>query len=429
MTNTVAEVVKNEVMVGGMTPWALLINYLPVFIFSYIAVLIFTPLFRQIALATDVVDAPDDARKIHKSATPYLGGLAVFMGILIGIAISYMLVSGEPSMYRPLPLSIVGGMIAITFTGLADDVWGWDPRLKIAGQLVAAALLAVNDIGTQVAAGLFGYLFGTPIVEFMIPLPFMDVPIDVTYWMGTFIVAIFVLGGCNASNLIDGLDGLLSGTVAIIAIGFLMLSLMMASVLTETDVAIISRYIPEDILASEGATLSGARITLCMALLGSVLGFLPHNFNPATIFLGDCGSLLVGYCCVVIILMFGEQGQTHLVLAGLLIFGVPIIDTILAICRRKVQGLSMSAPDARHLHHVIKGWLGGVKSAVLAVYGIEIVMAGIGVTLGILSLREDIRILVVYIVFIAIYSIVAIIGIRMGISRRSRSKLDSANPS
>ena len=410
----------SDVIVGDVSAWALFVNYLPVLVFSFLAVLVLTPVFRQLALASGVVDNPDDARKIHKKATPYLGGLAVFTGLLIGIAISYALVADEPSAYRPLPLSIVGGMLAITFTGLADDVWGWDPRLKIAGQLVAAALLAVNDIGTQVAAGLFGYLFGMPIVEFSIPLPFMDIPIDVTYWMGTFIIAMFVLGGCNASNLIDGLDGLLSGTVAIIAIGLLFLSLMMASALTESDLNVISRYIPEDIISSEGVTLSGARITLCMALLGAVLGFLPHNFNPATIFLGDCGSLLLGYCCVVIILMLGEQGQTHLVLAGLLIFGVPIIDTILAICRRKVQGLSMSSPDARHLHHILKSWFGGVKRAVLAIYGIELIMASIGTTLGVLSLLGDIRMLVVYIVFIALYSLVAVAGIRMGISRRKR---------
>ena len=410
-----------EVMViGGVTPWSLFVNYLPVLIASFFVVLFATPVLRRVALATGVVDAPDDARKIHTKTTPYLGGLAVFLGVLIGIAISYLLVVDEPSAYRPLPLSIVGGMLAITFTGLADDVWGWDPRLKIAGQLVAAALLAINDIGTQVAAGLLGYLFGMPIIEFAIPLGFIDIPVDLTYWMGTFIIATFVLGGCNASNLIDGLDGLLSGTVAIIAVGLMVLSLIMASTLTEVDLAVISRYLPESILMSEGATLAGARITLSMALLGAVLGFLPHNFNPATIFLGDCGSLLLGYCCVVIILMLGEQGQTHLVLAGLLIFGVPIIDTILAICRRKVQGLSMSAPDARHLHHVLKSWLGGVKRAVLAIYGIELVMALIGTTLGILTLFGEIRMLVLYVVFISVYFVTALVGIRMGISRRNR---------
>ena len=414
-------------VVGDATVWSLLVNYMPVLVVSYLTVLVLTPVFRRIALDSGVVDSPDDARKVHKQATPYLGGLAVFFGILLGITVSYLLLANEPADYRPLPLSIIGGMIAITFTGLADDVWGWDPRLKIAGQLVAAALLAVNDIGTQVAAGLFSYLFGMPIIEFMIPFPFIDIPVDLTYWMGTLIIAMFVLGGCNASNLIDGLDGLLSGTVAIISLGLLILSLVMAASLTASDLDVISRYIPDDIVDNEGATLSGARITLCLALIGAALGFLPHNFNPATIFLGDCGSLLLGYCCVVVILMLGEQGQTHLVLAGLLIFGVPIIDTILAIFRRKVQGLSMSAPDAGHLHHVLKSSFGGVKRAVLAVYGIEFVMASIGVVLGILSLRGDIRIHVIYLIFIGLYGLVAVIGIRMGLVRKRKTMSCMAN--
>ncbi|MCH2132448.1 MAG: undecaprenyl/decaprenyl-phosphate alpha-N-acetylglucosaminyl 1-phosphate transferase [Phycisphaerales bacterium] len=410
-----------EAIVGNATVWTLLVDYLPVFVLSFLVVLFITPLFRQLALASKVIDLPDDARKVHHRAIPYLGGMAVFMGLLVGIAISYVLVAGEPAAYRPLPVSIVGGMIAIAFTGLADDVWGWDPRLKIAGQLVAAALLALNDIGTRVAAGLLDYLFGLSVLEFTVPTPVVDIPVNVTEWIGTAIIAIFVLGGCNAANLVDGLDGLLSGTVAIIAVGLLALSLLMASHLTEGDVAHLTTLLPDGVSGNEGVTLSGARIVLSLALLGAVLGFLPHNFNPATIFLGDCGSLLLGYCCVVVILMLGEQGETHLVLAGLLIFGVPIVDTILAIFRRKVQGLRMSDPDAKHLHHVLKAWLGGVKRAVLAVYGLELVLASLGVAVAAMVLLGDLRVLVVYLVFIGVYGSVVVIGIRMGLVQKRQS--------
>ncbi|MBG79587.1 MAG: hypothetical protein CMJ39_02610 [Phycisphaerae bacterium] len=415
--NTGSDLSQIDPVVGDVTVWSLIIDYLPVLVLSYVAVLIVTPLFRGLAIAIDVVDRPDVGRKIHKSATPYLGGLAVFFGILAGIAASYILIDGQPPEYRPLPVSIVGGMVAITFTGLADDVWGWDPRLKIAGQLVAAALLALNDIGTRVAAGLLEYLFGVSSLEYMIPL--VDVPFNVTEWIGTAIIAIFVLGGCNASNLIDGLDGLLSGTVAIIATGLLALSLAVAVYLTPVDVMIIASTMPEQMVADEGATLAGARIVLCMALLGAVLGFLPYNFNPARIFLGDCGSLLLGYLCVVIILMLGEQGETHLVLAGLIIFGIPIIDTILAIFRRKIQGISMSEPDAQHLHHVLKGWLGGVKRAVLAIYGLEFLLAISGVVLGYLVIIGEFRVMVLYLVFIAFYMLMALVGIRMGLLQKA----------
>ncbi|MEE2907412.1 MAG: hypothetical protein VX527_06215, partial [Planctomycetota bacterium] len=132
--------------------------------------------------------------------------------------------------------------------------------------------------------------------------------------------------------------------------------------------------------------------------------------------------------CIVIILMLGEQGQTHLVLAGLLIFGIPIVDTILAICRRKVQGLPMSAPDASHLHHILKAKLGGVKQAVLAVYGIEVCLAALGVALGALVLLGDLRVLIVYLVFITVYGLIGIIGIRMGLLQKRAKSMSAKVP-
>ena len=152
------------------------------------------------------------------------------------------------------------------------------------------------------------------------------------------IVAALVLGGCNAANLIDGLDGLLSGTTAIIGGGLLIISLLLALHLTGSDLAKLESTLPTAVVESEGLTLAGARIALCMALIGASIGFLAFNFNPAMIFLGDAGSLLIGYFCVTIILTLGELGQTHFVVAGLIVFGLPIVDTVLAITRRKSAG-------------------------------------------------------------------------------------------
>jgi UDP-GlcNAc:undecaprenyl-phosphate GlcNAc-1-phosphate transferase len=195
---------------------------------------------------------------------------------------------------------------------------------------------------------------------------------DIFYWTGTALIALFVLGGCNAMNLIDGLDGLCSGTAAIMATGLLAISLMMA---TGID-------IPDPF-----ESLAGVRIVLCLALLGAVLGFLPWNFNPAIIFLGDCGSLLIGYLLVVSILMLGERGDTHLVFAGLIIFALPIMDTALAILRRKIAGVPMSTADANHIHHLARRALGGVKRAVVALYGVS---AAFGV-LGVVALKVALR--------------------------------------
>ena len=116
--------------------------YLPVLIAAFLITLVCTPLARAFAFHIGVIDRPDEARKVHRRPVAYLGGVAVLVGLLGGIAVGYLL--EVPLAFRSLPMSIVVGMFAIVLTGLADDVWGWDPRWKIAGQLVAAAALAAN---------------------------------------------------------------------------------------------------------------------------------------------------------------------------------------------------------------------------------------------------------------------------------------------
>jgi UDP-GlcNAc:undecaprenyl-phosphate GlcNAc-1-phosphate transferase len=353
-------------------------GYILIFVAAFLVTVTATPLMRRLAIANGIVDRPSEARKVHRIPVAYLGGVAVFFGLFAGIVMSFFgpeLPHGLYEQHVPedtlelVPFSILLGITVITITGLWDDVFGLDPRLKVAGQLLAAAALAMNNVGVKVAAGVLapiGELIGNPDLVWAIPLP-VDLPlvggaltIDVIYWTGTAIIAIFVLGACNASNLIDGLDGLLSGVTAIAAAGLTVIACFMA--------------------AANDGPLDGPRIVLCLALLGACLGFLPHNFNPATIFLGDCGSLLLGYMTIVIILTLGDTGKTHYVIAGLTIYSIPIIDTVLAIVRRKLAGRPMSAADDQHLHHMLKRSV-GVKGAALILYGIGAVFAGLGVWL------------------------------------------------
>lgn len=356
-------------------------GYAGVFLVAFLVTLVATPFVRKLAIAMDIIDRPDEARKQHKFPIAYLGGFGVFTGIMAAIGYSYFMIDGPGGLLGPVPMSILIGIMAITFTGLADDVWGWDPRLKIAGQLVAAAALAVQDIGTRVAEGALAPIFGDAGTLLVSVGPMAMHSGDVFYWVGTALIAFFVLGGCNSMNLIDGLDGLCSGVGAIMATGLLVLSLVMVAGLDVVD--------PLD-------SMAGVRIVLCLALLGALLGFLPWNFNPAVIFLGDCGSLLVGYLLVVVILLLGEQGETHLVMAGLVIFALPIMDTSLAILRRKLAGVSMSQADANHIHHLAKRSLGGVKSAVVALYGVTILFGLFGITLGVLAIEQVVRLRIVY---------------------------------
>lgn len=385
---------------------SLLNTYAPVLITAFLVTLLATPPVRRLAERWGIVDRPDTTRKLHAYPVPYLGGIAVFLGLLAAIGVSYMMVHEVPSSFMPVPLAIVVGMVAITFTGLADDVWGWDPRLKIAGQLVAAAALAIENVGVNVAEGLLVPVFGPENLILHIPSPWGALPVDVVYWVGTGIIAVFVLGGCNSANLIDGLDGLLSGVVGIVAIGLLAISLLMVP---QTPVSAIQ---------SGDGTLAGARIVLCMALLGSVLGFLPHNFKPASIFLGDCGSLLLGYMCAVVILMLGEHGQTHLVFAGLIVFAVPIIDTTLAILRRKLAGTPMSAGDDQHLHHQLKRALGGVRRTVATLYFLSFLFAIVGVSLAALVMLTELRVRMIYTIAMILFGMVGMIAIKSARGRQ-----------
>lgn len=375
-------------------------QYIWIFVIAFCVTIVATPIMRRVAIFFGAVDHPTDLRKVHRMPIAYLGGVAVFLGILGGIVYSYFAIRYQGLMefhdisdehlnelYQPnsVPLSIVFGLTIITAIGLWDDVAGIPPMTKIGGQLMAAAALAYTNVGVEVAKGVLapiGNLMGNPEMLFTIPVVGIEFP--AIYWAGTAVIAVFVIGGCNASNLVDGLDGLLTGITAIAAAGLLFVALTLA-------------------LLDDGPR-DAQRIVLCMALLGACLGFLPHNFNPATIFLGDCGSMLLGFCTIVIILTLGDTGKTHLVFAGLFIYAIPIIDTVLAIVRRKMSGSSISDADDQHLHHMLKRAL-GVKGAVLTLYAIGAGFAVLGVAMSLGRARMAYAVALVFAAFIGVTAI------------------------
>lgn len=395
-------------------------GYIGVLIVAFLVTLLVTPIMRRLAVANGIIDKPDGDRKIHKMPIAYLGGVAVFLGLVGGILFSYLavafpdwgiiewhstahLVTDDPTNQFPwpVPISVILGLTVIMLVGLIDDVVGMEPRLKIGGQLFAAAALAYDSVGVQVAKGILsptiGEWLGNPDLTFFIPtgfaIPFLTetlptdqigISVHLIYWIGTAIIAVFVLGACNASNLIDGLDGLLSGTTGICAAALLIVALTLA--------------------VRDDGPRDAQRIILCMALLGACLGFLPHNFNPASIFLGDCGSLLMGFATILIVLTLGDTGRTHLVLAGLVIYAIPIMDTCLAIVRRKMAGKRLSDPDADHLHHMLKRAL-GVKGAVFSLYGIGIAFGALGIAMSLWRARVTYALAGMLIAYIAVISI------------------------
>ena len=367
-------------------------GYMAVLVASFVVALFATPIMRKLAIANGIVDRPSESRKVHRTPVAYLGGVAVFLGIMAGIMVSYLaLAAPEGSIITfhttqhlnpallpaPVPISIILGMTIIMLCGLYDDVLGISPRVKIAGQLFAAAALAIEDVGVRLAGGVMepiGVWIGNQDLTWTFELggaiPYLapggEISFDLIYWSGAAIIAIFVLGACNASNLVDGLDGLLTGVTSIAMIGLLIVALSLA-------------------LMDDGQR-DAQRVVLCLAILGACLGFLPHNWNPASIFLGDAGSLLLGYCTIVVILTLGDTAKTNLVFAGLLIYSIPIIDTVLAIVRRKLAGKSLADADDQHLHHMLKRSL-GVKGAVTALYAIGAGFATLGVVVSLSRAR------------------------------------------
>lgn len=389
-------------------------GYIAVLAVAFLVTLLATPIMRRLAVRYGIVDRPSEARKIHKAPTAYMGGAAVYLGIMAGVLLSYIAVAvpglldfhttshAEGGTPLGVPPSILLGLTVIMMVGLSDDILHISPHVKVAGQLLAAAALAIDDVGVRVAKNIIvpiaktlgintttldGTTIETVLLSIPIPTDLLStgaIHIDIVYWAGTAIIALFVLGACNASNLIDGLDGLLSGVTAIANVGLLIIALTMA-------------------IADDGPR-DAQRIVLCMAVIGACLGFLPHNFNPATIFLGDCGSLLLGFATVVVILTLGDTGKTNLVFAGLVIYSIPIIDTSLAIVRRKLARKKMSDPDSDHLHHMLKRGL-GVKGAVLTLYVIGASFAAIGVGMSLWRARASYLIALIYACFIAVIAI------------------------
>ena len=535
-----------------LTPSAMgLLNaFLPIFLVAFIVTLLTVPLVRWLAVKFDIVDHPDGGRKVHTYPVAYLGGAAVFLGMIAAILASYAIPLLGGGSYRIIadypivPLAITLGMFAVFTTGIYDDILHWDPRLKIAGQLVAAAGLAISDIGTAATRGLIDPFFGgwfkegstpylirvgesvreisvwtgidtTSIAYEWIWQPWYTVD-GIYYWAGMVFITLLVLGACNAANLIDGLDGLLSGSVGIMAAGFVAVAVILAIVdhpesgpapnLAEANAIAAVREVEFDrsdpdawtawssqaraswiaaaasaqadaqlVLDSAGDPagraealdlikdarnvaanvpwwidsedldgdgrwtaddasalqrhmetgigprpdwMAGSRLVLALALLGACLGFLPFNFNPAVIFLGDAGSLLLGYMCAVIILTLGSEGQTHYVIAGLIIFALPIMDTVLAILRRKLAGLPMSAPDRNHIHHILLRSFKSVKKAVVVLYTIDLVFVVIGVGLAAAVAFGFARYLLVYGVATVFFGMVGASAIKAALRHR-----------
>jgi len=372
-----------------LTANEVLAPYMPVFFAALIISFAATPMMRLLAIRNGVVDMPDFNRKMHLQPVAYLGGVGIFLGWLAGMSLCHFITPPDAKSVElglasvKFPFAIVIGAAVITLTGVIDDVYGISPRIKVGGQLFAAASLASMDVGTVLMSDTFQAIG--------LSFPYQD---QVAYTLGAIMIAIFVLGGCNSMNLLDGMDGLASGVAGIAATGFLFISIFIA----------IGVSNPEAVLPGVDIWTSPVRIVMCLAIIGAVLGFLPYNFNPANIFMGDAGSLLLGYLCVSTILLMAHApgAGPALVMAGTIVFALPIIDTSLAIVRRKLAGRPIFSPDSQHLHHQLRRSGLSVKQTVLFLYGLAAFFGFLGCLMVFLRWRYVLALFLVIFAFVSV---------------------------
>lgn len=294
---------------------------------TIISSFILTFLAKRIAIHIEALDMPNE-RKVHKVPMPRCGGLGIFGGFLIG----YMLY-GQPTTQM---LSILIGAFIIVLTGFVDDIKPIRARTKFFFQILAACVVVF-----------YGKTYFNEIT-------FLGLHLNFPTWINAIMSVIFIVAIANAINLIDCLDGLAAGISAI-------------------NFATIA------VIAFIGNKIGGLDIILSLIMLGSTLGFLGHNFPPAKIFMGDSGSLFLGFMIAVISLLGFKIATITSLVVPLLILAIPIFDTLLAIFRRLLKGESIGKPDKEHFHHQLLKMKFGTKKTVLIIYFINILFSVVSI--------------------------------------------------
>ncbi len=387
-------------MLAEMTPKYSLVDVLSerwwIALLAFFASLTATPVFRYLAYRKKVVDRPDDLLKPHGRPVAYLGGLGICVGLLAGLVMYVILMQDLGAVAQALvkslreldvrtllrnPLwNVIGvalGSVAITVVGLCDDLFDISPRTKILGQIMAAGLLLGGGVGTRMMQ------------VFIAPLG-VSLPFWVMAPCSAMICLVIVVMTCNATNLLDGLDGLCGGVTAIIALGFLALA---------TYLAMWGRFPGTDEL----------RVGLTLAMAGAILGFLPYNAPPASIFMGDAGSMLLGFFVATMMALFSTEGPLRWFLAAWFVFGLPLLDTSLAVIRRWRAGVSIFKGDRSHLYDQLVDRGMSVKQVVILFYDLAIVAAVLGVTFAI-SLRTRYAVIVYSVLILAVWVIFWVLG-------------------
>ena len=302
---------------------------------AFVISCLLTPLSIRVAAKIGAMDVPKDNRRMHKKAMPRFGGMAIFAGTEISLAI---FCHSDPKV-----IAILIGGVLIYAVGVLDDLKGLPAKVKFLLQIMCAVVIYIGGIRIDFIKNPLYRLLGDDS-----PL-YIHFPLAVS----VAITVIWIVGITNTINLIDGLDGLAAG-VAVIASGYI----------------------------SYAAVLSGQYgVGLAMiAVTGGALGFLPFNFHPAKTFMGDSGSLYLGFMIASISVLGSTKGATLIVtIVPFLALGLPIFDTIFAIIRRWINGTPIMEADKGHVHHRIMNTGIGQRRTVLIMYCISAIMGMVSI--------------------------------------------------
>ncbi|MCX4253693.1 MAG: MraY family glycosyltransferase [Bacilli bacterium] len=322
-------------------------NVLNIILVPFVTSLLLVPLIKKVAIHINAIDIPNE-RKVHKDPIPRIGGLAIFIAFLLGY-ILYGQVSTQM-------LSVLIGGFIIILTGIVDDIKPILAKYKFLCQTVSATIVVV-----------YGKLFFSNITLLGLNLVFPT-------WINMILSIIFIVAIINAINLIDGLDGLASG---ISSIYFLTIA----------------------VLGFALNKLGGLDIILSLIMTGSTLGFLVHNFPPAKIFMGDTGSMFLGFMIAVIALLGYKVATITSLIIPILILFIPIFDTIVAIIRRTLKHESIGKPDKEHLHHQLLRMTSSPTKTILIIYFINSIFAAISVLFVLGDNKQAIALYVIVMIF------------------------------
>ena len=301
-----------------------------------------TPFVYKLAFKCGAIDSPNE-RKVHKRIMPRMGGLAIFVSFA-----AVLLLTQE---ITPIIKGLLLGGFLIVLLGVADDVKGISPRVKLGGQIIAAVVVVAFGLEVRSLTNPFA-------ASDMIALGVLGIPLTI----------LWLISVTNAVNLIDGLDGL-AGGITIIAL--LTIAATVWIEVTKTGIA---------------APGQSEAVALALILAAAVLGFLPFNFNPARIFLGDTGSMFLGFNLAVLSVMGLAKGPTFIsVIIPVVILGIPLLDTIFAVVRRFLGNRPIMQPDKEHLHHRLMDLGLDHRQTVMCIYAISLVLGMSAIVMTIVS--------------------------------------------